>query len=250
MWHQRFQKIVCDTFTEYQKRNNKYSLRAYAKRLEVSPSTLSELMRGGKKISLPRAIKILSKLDSPQAFKEYQYLLGLESNKGSIRKSLPAGSGEIIRNWEYFAIHSLLSCDEKPLSMNEVAQRLGIDAHKVEPMFELLTSQGLIEDDGNGFYVAKEEGWTTTDGISEKNIVASHFNSLDLAKTHLSLLDIASRDFISLTFPADPTALELARKETRKYKDRICEIMQGAKNRSVFRLQVQLFDLTSEEKMK
>jgi plasmid maintenance system antidote protein VapI len=64
-------RILTDAFEEKRSRNSSYSLRAFARDLEISVSHLSAIMSGQKKLSAQQAGKIAIKLQlAPELFIE------------------------------------------------------------------------------------------------------------------------------------------------------------------------------------
>lgn len=71
----RVQKILIDHFESIKKRNPSYSMRSFAKKLNIASSTLSELFNGKRMVSKRLTNKLLRSLDIPQ--KEVNDILSL-----------------------------------------------------------------------------------------------------------------------------------------------------------------------------
>ena len=59
----KYLKLIKQVYTERKTRNKKYSLRAFARDLDIPVSSLSELLSGKSGISKERAIKVADKLN-------------------------------------------------------------------------------------------------------------------------------------------------------------------------------------------
>ncbi|MGZ3705606.1 MAG: helix-turn-helix domain-containing protein, partial [Bdellovibrionota bacterium] len=88
MWQRYFSQILQDSFEAAKKSDPKLSLRGFAKRLDVSPSVLSEIFRDQRKISGKRAMEIALAAGLDEAV-----LRQLEKN---IRSTTPARPRELL----------------------------------------------------------------------------------------------------------------------------------------------------------
>jgi uncharacterized protein (TIGR02147 family) len=148
---------------EYQKRNHRstYSLRAFARDLDVSPSALSRIMKGTRGISSLKARSLAKKLklNEPDE-KKFLRLAELEFARSPQLKqnaqikletlneehfSLPTDQYEIIANWHGFAILSLLETKHLRQDTKWIARRLGITPEQTEHAIALLLRFGLLK---------------------------------------------------------------------------------------------------------
>ena len=67
-----YRVLLLDDFTKRSTLNNRYSLRAYARDLELSPGYLSSVLRGGKNLNLMNYKRVFSKIGFNEQ-KEFEY---------------------------------------------------------------------------------------------------------------------------------------------------------------------------------
>jgi plasmid maintenance system antidote protein VapI len=127
--------------TEYQQRklkNRHFSIRSFARMLDLHPGRVSELLSGKRKITIFLANKIASSLQySDDRRREFVTLIELES-------SILKDPYHFLKNWKYYAIVNLIQ-DEKSFPNEEVlAQRLCIKTEEVKNILkEILKDQTI-----------------------------------------------------------------------------------------------------------
>jgi len=82
------QKKLYEGFNDARSRNPHVSLRAYARRLAVSPAALSEILRGKRRISMNRAKELISRMGMDPIESEKILNLFAQEAKGQNRKKL------------------------------------------------------------------------------------------------------------------------------------------------------------------
>lgn len=137
-----YRTILKDQLERRQTANPRYSLRSFAQRLEISPSKLSEILSGKKRLSTERAEILAQKLGLRGNERDLFVLSAeVESASRDMKRSelelqLKALSEQVNaqrttqRNaWYFGAIKGL---ESHGLSADEMAQRLGISPMQVE----------------------------------------------------------------------------------------------------------------------
>ena len=137
------QKILLQKLTEIQSNNPRYSLRAYAQKMEMDPGTLSNIMNGKRNVSIKLAGKIAKNLllDPQQRF-EILNLFPAKRKKVSHHDSLEprylelnVSQFKIASEWEHFAIMSLINCKGFKPSAEWIARRLRNFSRYMSPKF-------------------------------------------------------------------------------------------------------------------
>lgn len=241
MWHERFQKILQQEHQKLLQKNPAYSLRAFAKRLGMSPGALSDVIRGKRQVSPAKLAHILSKLHIDQNIVD-QILVEASSGRNVGRVLLPTHIANLVSRWIYFAILSVYECSRPPNSVEEMAARLGIDLSEAQQAVDMLLEAGLLKMSAEGQPRPTGISWRSEDGTIPKSfLLASHQDGLKLAEKALQKIPASERDFTSITVSAKKENLEKARKEIRKFNDRMAKLLSVEKTDSVFRLNISLF---------
>src|SRR5665213_2339260 len=140
------------------KLNPRYSLRSFARNLNLSPGALSEILRGRREVSL-KSIPSIAKSIGLNA-SEGRHLLKLaQLAKAAKDEGLREFSTELpqddrlvlsedifnlISEWYHFAILNLLDCDAFEWQSTWIAKRLGISRIQAQMAMELLLRMGLV----------------------------------------------------------------------------------------------------------
>jgi uncharacterized protein (TIGR02147 family) len=138
-------------------RNPSYSLRAFARDLQLSPSHLSRILNCKKKLSLRRAIEIANLLDfSPETKREFlgsvtDFLLkktqrvptGLAPDNLELFK-IEVEQFKFLREWYHAAILEVISLEDFIPKYSWVAKQLGITPRQVLGAVSRLERLGLL----------------------------------------------------------------------------------------------------------
>jgi transcriptional regulator with XRE-family HTH domain len=117
------------TYAERCRRNPQYSLRAFAKALDIDSSTLSALIRRKRPLTAKTAQRLIGNLGITDPSRSQSLLLGVlnESDETAPEyQQLEIEAAEVISSWEHFAIRSLLQLDAYRPNTKQVARRLNI----------------------------------------------------------------------------------------------------------------------------
>jgi len=228
-----------------------YSVRAFARKVGISPATLSLLLKGKRKISQKLARRLSDKLNfDPQ---ERAAVLGgffeaRKKNTGIVLTpaylQLTVDQFQLISDWRAFAVLNLVQTTDFKNSASWIARRLGLSVEEVkETLARLKRLEMLIEKDSKLSRATSK--YRTTDDVSNSSLRQSHAQTLELANAALENEPVERRDFTWLTFPFDPSKMKDTKTLIRKFQDDLIELNEhGARPTEVYRLAVQLFPLT------
>lgn len=236
--------ILIQRFSQIKKKSPSYSLRAFAKKMGMSPGSLSEIMKGKRKITASAADKLALKLELSPLEKR---ILGITSASAGIQfdEGVPLDSDAvaIISDWRYFAILNLLLIPESPKDANSISKRLGLNKAMVEDSLSRLKRMKLIEKSG--------VNWKRTSSpivFSGSEAAAAIKNSIlndaDLIKDALRLPP-EIRSSTAATFTIDPEKISTLRALLHHFLEK--EFLVEAKKtkaKEVYRISIHLFPLT------
>lgn len=240
MWNRFTRKILVERLKESQRKNSAFSLRAFALKAKISPGALSEFISGKRRLSKESAIKVVENLElSPAERKQFDRLL----NGDDVRDELKDDKFSLISHWSYFAVLSILELDNPPTDVKEIAKRLALPVEKVKEIAARLVALDLLHERAGKLELTGRH-FVSTDEIPSKAIVQSHMEDLDLAKTSLRSTPVGERDFVSLTFAGSSEDLKKAKREIRRFRDRLYTIMSASKTDHVYKFSLQLYPLS------
>lgn len=243
-----------------------YSRRAFADKVGVSNSFLSEVLSGKKALSMELGYKIAVNLDLIEAETHYFCLLvQIDNEKDPVfREQLLARSKEIvsrrsfhdlsadvfavIADWYHFAILELTYLPSFQPDPHYIASRLDITPGAAEVALDRLLRLEMLVKDGNG-RLRKSH-----DSILARSTVPSaahrRFHRQYLEKALLSLESQAPDERVSQTdvLPMDSAALPEIARLADEFSAAVMRLSKNSKVRDgVYGLGVHLFRLTKKE---
>ncbi len=230
------------------KKNPLYSLRAFAKTLEVSPSHLSNILTGRKSLTPKLAHQIFHRLDVDQFLAQDLLQKIVSDGDGNNFKNepyeiLPDDQFKIISDWEHFAILSLAHIKNNKASAKWISDRLGIDNERARIAFERLKKLNYIQVNGGSFFQSTNSLHTTSD-IPSTSIRKYHQQNLQLAADKLEEVPVHLREYTSMTVDVDLKKLPRAKKMIQSFKENLSNYLCSGNSSEVYTISIQLFPLT------
>lgn len=237
------------TYAERCRRNPQYSLRAFAKSLDIDSSTLSALIRRKRPLTAKTAQRLISNIGITDPSHAQALLLGVlgENPENTPEyQQLELEAAEVISSWEHFAIRSLLQLDSYRPNTKQIARRLNIPHGIALEALNRMEKLGLVVQQG--------EVWTDTG----KNLATpSNVPNLALrgalrqcivkAIDSLEKDPIDVRDMSGITMAISTRKLPEARKLIMDFRRKLCAFLEDGHKDAVYRLNIQLFPLSQEE---
>jgi uncharacterized protein (TIGR02147 family) len=249
---QELRSIMLEALSHARARNPSYSLRAFAKRISIGPSAVSEILSGTKSVSVKMTKRILDALSIyPEA--RDRIIAGMTSTDTQSKQKqardrqqrlLTNDEFRIVTDWYHFAILSILETKDPPTDATAIANRLGLTQTQVKDAIERLRRLDMIRVYKDDSFHLTGQSFHTTDQIPSSAIRASHAQALELAKDALVNTPVELRDFTTLTFAVDPSRLEKAKTIIRKFRTEIASTLDRSPQNDVYMLSIQLFPLT------
>jgi uncharacterized protein (TIGR02147 family) len=235
---------------ERRSRNPHYSLRAFARSLAISPSAICEILKGKRSVSKERGKQLIERLSlMPEDARAILAELSAKNDSSSSLSYVQLSDDDyhIIAQWHHFAILSLTKTKGFRSDPKWIAGRLGITQKTADSAIRRLVKLNLLKKNANGKLVRSHERFTTSDETTNLALRAAHRTNLELATKALDEAPMSSRDFRAITMAIDPKALPKAKREIRKFTDKVSQTLETGQKTAVFKLCVQLFPLTQGE---
>lgn len=244
--------FLMEEFTRRVRVNPRYSLRAYARALGMSPGALSEVLRERRPLSLKAAEKVIKALGLTglEADKLYSFV-EQEKRKGVAdipehtpdQKKLDEDTFHLIAQWYHFAILNLIDCEGFIWRDTYISKRLGLGVTEAAMAMKLLLRLGLVKKKGNGVECAHDYVLSPSD-IPSAAVRGYHRQILGKAIDALELQSISERDITGIGFAADKELLPQIKKEISDFQDRISAKYSRGKKSEVYFLETALFKLS------
>lgn len=243
---------------ELQAKNSQYSIRSFAKKLNLQPSATNEILKGQRKVSRELAEKIALRLQlDPTERAELLQHFPEKAKKSQIKKDaeelnaalkLSSEQFALISDWIHFAILSLMKTKDFREDYQWIAARFGVSEHVVKKAIIRMIGINLIKRDKNGVLKRTSTKINTTDDIKDLSLQKAHIADMDMAKDKIQNLDVLQRDFSFLIFNGNPKHLPKAKEILRRAQDDLEKLMDQDQPKEVYKLCTYLFPLTDVTK--
>ena len=245
------------------RRRPQYSLRAFARDLEISPSTLSEFLRGQTKISIQRINNLSKKIKLPEEHQKhwidliqskYSRVLSQKKNaelniqmrKKSSKKYIDLASYSLVANWESFAILEVFGLGKK-YSDSDIMKKFGISSARYSQTIENLNRLNLIRREKDR-WIANEEDTFVGENTRSEALRKFHKDILKKAYKAIGTQELDQRELRSTVFSFKKSDLPKIKAELNELWINLLSKYAYVPNRdAVYCLSMQLFDLSIDD---
>lgn len=240
--------ILQTELTRRCQQNPRYSLRAFARLLGVSPANLSLVLNKKRPPSQKTIDRVLNRIALDPLQKEL-----MSQSRSPIQPDLQDNVGietvEKVATWHAYAILSLIKTKDFRPDLRWIASRLGVSLFEIKSTVEALRAVGLLQ--------VKKEGWMRkSDGLRLKNSVSTaisqNFQRQLLSKALSSMENdpMETRDLTSISMAMSPEKMKQAKEEIRKFRLKMAEIFEEpGTSTEVYNLTVQFVPVTTKNKI-
>lgn len=257
-----YRELLKKEFVDRQARNARYSLRAFARDVDLSVSRLSEIFSGSSNLSVASAKKVstllgYSKFESSYfcdlveiassrnlvSRKAAELRLRNRSNVQNLRLSKELFS--LISEWHHFAILELSTFEDYEDKPAWIADMLQISEVQAKVSLQKMERLGLMERNKDGKLIAKNEFTFTPDGIPSRALRYAHEQLIQLGLKSLHRDSIEIRDFSNMMISVSEDQMEDARDAIRNFRRKFREkLPKSTQKKRLYSLAIQLFPIS------
>ena len=243
-------------------RNPAYSLRAYARDLQIAPQILSSVLKKKKGISTEVGAHLAERLELSPA--EASYLVDLvalaharspeakkiaafrveERSKQNEYRSLEAEAFRVISDWYHYAILELMQTADFKSDCTWIAARLGISKVETEQAIDRLKQLGFIEEVKHKFVRVLDSSFSANFGAPSAAIRKFTRQVLEKARDALESQSLDERDITTMTMAIDPRRLVQAKKKITKFRRELAEFLEQGERTEVYTFVPALFKVS------
>lgn len=242
-------QLLREELRQRQTRNPNFSLRAFARWLQLSPAHLSQVMSGKRPVTLRMAEKIVSRLGlSPVERLHFlkSTLPGWVEDDAHLPtgpdRVLPEDRFRLIADWYHFAILSLCKLPGAQSDPRWIARRLGISQSQASEATARLERMGLLQLKPNFKQIG--DPLRVTSEVPSEAIRKFHKQTLALATEKIDTVEAGRRDLNAITMSINASKLPLARKLIDECLSKVSAVLETGTATDVYTLSMQLFPLT------
>ncbi len=227
--------------TERRIKNPAFSLRSFARALNVQPGRLSEILARKRPLTTRQLYKFAEQLSVPLSELE-------RSIKGTLSTSTPMSYAdiseeqfEVLANPVHFHIMSAMELGGYDGQPKWLARVLGVDICLVRAALERLQSCRLVKSLTSDHWQLVEATSTTASyGTPNAALRRAHRASIEHALNCLDDVPLQLRDISSITLAIDPRKIEKARTLIQKFRRKLASEVEVGNKSEVYELNVQL----------
>ena len=239
--------LLHNILKERQERNQNYSIRAFARDLNISSGRLSDILNRkyipGPSIS-NRIVKALS-LDNG----DYQIIQKIIENSQKVKKEL-GGAHQLSENefsmiaeWHHFAILNIMETSNYLDEFSWIAHRLNLSEVTIRESFEKMMSLGLIEIK-DGKHVPTYKNLTTTHNIPSQILREANRQAIMQSLYSLEHDPSDIRDITSIVLPVNMANLSKAKETAREFRRKVATLLEEGEKTEVYNICVQIVPIT------
>ena len=249
---------VSDYIQRAKVKNPRFSLRAFALKLDLSPGNLSRFLAGKRNLSAENTKRVVHLVcESPEERKNLLLQINQIESETSRKKTTMTPPLElesstltedeflILDEWYYFAVRTVLSLKNPRYEISWIAATLGIPEAYAEKAINTMLKLGLLSMTNGGVIERTKKHLRTPDSVKRNEKIDGvkkkiHAQHLDHAKYSLENHGPDVRDITWLNLPANPRKLNQARELIRKFQDDMVDLLEDDETEELYRLSVQL----------
>ncbi len=247
--------ILNEEFNKAKVNNPRISLRSFAKKLNIHPATLSSILKGRRGIPKSKLPDIISRM-SLTKIRKNQFIRSIEAFgvlKSDLQNLLEDSAlvldndnalhCKIIREWEYYAILTLLEV-EGDWSQETIAEHFGFGIEATSGFLQDLVAANLIVKNGRFYELATAQRVQTTYDIPSSTIKEAHKKELELSASRIMKMPTDQSDFSSHTVAIDRKNIPKAKALIKKFRHELSDLLEVGNKKDVYMLAIQLMPLT------
>lgn len=238
-------ELLKSEFKKRKERNANFSMRAFARWLNISPAQLSQMMSGKRPTTQQSLKKISSRLSlSPTQKKRlFASVIGDQTSmEATSLKQLDEDKFQLIADWYHLAILSLTRIKNSKSDPRWIAQKLNIPTDTANEALQRLVRLNLLETKpefkqvGNPFQVSSEVGSLA--------IQKYHKQNLNLAAEKIETVPVSEREFQSVSMAMSSKKVKAFKKLIDDFLAEAQELGAEQEPNDIYQLNVQLFPIT------
>lgn len=255
-----YRKFLLDELKRRERNNPAYSLRAFARDLNVSASRLSEVFNGKCGISKRRAVDFAKKLRlSPLDEAIFIDMVDLEHTRSHLSrkwaeerlrakllhaKTLQAEDLSILSEWYYLPIVELSQTADFVSTAEYIAKRLRITLEQATAAIDTLVQMNLLSwQEGRLIQVHPDR--STTANIPTPSLRQHNKRYLQLAGEAIDNRPLPERDFSTIIMAIDKSKMELAKERIRNFRRELMKELEALPSKdAVYCLSMGFFEVT------
>lgn len=235
-------------FETLKSNNPRYSLRAFAGKIEIDPSSLSKVFAGKKSLSEETRAHCLKKAGASK--KEIDVIMKKGSNEPLSHTIIPEDVFEVLGNWRYFAVLEFLRISNEDTTLFKLLKKkLDLDKDEAQTILSTLERIGFIEYKAGVYEVLKpNNSWSTAGGDTSLLRRKMQKDILERSMNALENVPMDQREHGSLLVAIDKKRLPEFKEALRRTRLELSDFFQSTTEyNEIYQFQMSFYPVTSLE---
>ncbi|WP_413581211.1 TIGR02147 family protein [Bdellovibrio sp. HCB288] len=233
--HKDFRFVLQESLAERCARNPNYSLRSFAKMLDVSPSALSAIINGKRplthKMKERLGLKLGLEISDLQKLKSKPHGNSKKRNDSSqdIFHPIAADTFSIISEPHHYALMELMKTENFHWNTKWIAKRLQVTVSEINMAIERLLRVGLLDRNEDGDLFDTTQGFSSDIREGLSTIAQRRFQERSLEKAIQAVQTVPAeiRDNTSMTMAINTKDLAAAKAYIKEFRRRFCSDLEA-----------------------
>ena len=249
-------KILKDELLKRKSKSSAYSMRAFARDLDINQATLSRVISGNRSLPLHYTKSVANKIVmSPQErtlFFEsiYKRHTSLDSIKipaeyEDERFMVDDSYISIVSEWEYYGVLTLFDIPEFLGTASDIKRFFDISDDRISYVTNKLLEGGFLKKTENGFERTYQGSPRTTEDIQSVALQKAHLETLEIAKEKLFNIDVDLRDYSHVTIAIGRDKIPEVKTIIREFRQKLMALAKTGQKDEIYRMAIQLFPLSN-----
>lgn len=245
-------------FTKRKTKNPNFSVRAFARWLELSPAQVSQVMSGKRPLTLKALEKINKKLDISPFEKQtlVDSLVGTSAKRQNPAtltdeqqsfRTLSEDQFKMMADWYHVAILSLTRIPNAKADPRWIARKLNISVEDANEALQRLLRLGIVETSPK--FIQIGDPLKVISEIPSSAIRRYHKQNLALASEKVDTVDNSMKNFDSLCIAINTKDIPQLKNHIDRFLNQIQKFSDKSKPDHVYNLNLQLFPITNLEEL-
>ncbi len=229
------------------RKNPRYSLRAFAKSLEIEPSALSKILRGKRRLTSSMQMRIGHRMGmSPVEMEKFRE--SESSKEEATFETLSSDAFQVMADWYHYAIVELSKIERFKSDVRWISRALGISVNEANAALERLERLKIIERDESGKITSTALNRTIAEPSDSYRTSAARLFQKQILQKAVDAVEIVSldrRENSGVTMAINLAKLPEAEAIIRKFRRSLMALLEtGDTKQEVYQLAVALYPLT------
>lgn len=232
-------------------RNERYSLRSFARFLEIDPPTLSKILNNQKQPGSRLTKRLANRIGiepsvTETLIKNPLSLKNLPKAKAGDYRLIEDDQFHAISHWYYYAILEILEIDDAIHTLDWISKKLGISKPITKTAIDRMARLGFVEKK-NRKWIDKTGGKTTALG-KELTSAARRIHQKELLQKGIEALEatpIDLRDQSSMTMAINKSEIPKVKELVTEFRRNLSRYLNSSKNKDeVYNLVISFYPVT------